>query len=426
MSSKKQQQPPLQQQQQQQPAFMSLAPMEVGLKWSTKAVQKTPEPTPYASNLPFSFNWQRWGATLAGLVLCASIVTFLALKDDPVAVVQVAPPTEILLSLSENVLDAAVPLTPTDVVAVGLGEGLAGMVGALASFGLSSLLLNQNQANRIGEKSPARQALADGDFLLARAGLFPLLKAVGLPPALASVASILVATVPYQLVKLGQRKRDLLMEENDELERLLREQQEKAASERKWQFEWSPPKPVSLDTLKPVTQERDSIVVEAFADLTKWLEYDVLSSEFGGELTLMDGMTLSAPVEGALLGIVAAVSSQVYADILYAYFGWGGPAQQAAVLSRSTSQWSAIFISRCLYAATLFGVYEWAQEPAMTWFSALMSGGVDSCVGSEQFSLCIETFVQENPRAVGASWEAEFRALVTSLASIWQRLVIGV
>ena len=42
--------------------------------------------------------------------------------------------------------------------------------------------------------------------------------------------------------------------------------------------------------------------VELFADLTKWLEYDVLISNYRGVLTLPNGMLLSTGWESAIFG----------------------------------------------------------------------------------------------------------------------------
>ena len=56
--------------------------------------------------------------------------------------------------------------------------------------------------------------------------------------------------------------------------------------------------------------------VELFADLTKWLEYDVLISNYRGILSLPNGQMIGPVWQSAIFGLLAALSSQLYMDML--------------------------------------------------------------------------------------------------------------
>ena len=349
------------------------------------------------------------GPAAAGLLFSTLIVYFLASSNEAPTTLRGA-----LLSNVDTIIDAAVPLTTTDVIAVTLGEALAGWMGALASWILSLTFLQTSS-------SKTQNAVADGDFLLAKAAVQPLVSNLGIP----SVGAVFLAMVPYQLVKLGSQ--NWRQVEDAELERLLEEQQQEGAGGampqwmRKLRMVQASTNFVDPETLKPVREAKDSILVELFTDLIKWLEYDVLTTEYSGKLT-WNSLPLPLGVEGAAFGVVSAVSSQVYADMLYAYFGWGGQVRQKAVQERTLNEWIVLIVSRCVYAATLFGVYEIVQIPAKGIIAALLSGGADGCYGSADYNLCIESYLVSNPPPK-ASLEAELRSLITALVSFWNRVM---
>ncbi|EEC50512.1 predicted protein [Phaeodactylum tricornutum CCAP 1055/1] len=374
------------------------------------------------------------GMTAAGLAFSSAVLVTLAMKDGESLVLR-GFELDSMGGIADNIIDAAFPLSTTDVVSVALGEVFAGLIGAVAAFSISATLrwqrkvMTQNQP-----KLSVADAVADGDFFVAKAGAFPLFEALGFSPILASVASVAIAIVPNQLIKLGSYRRQQKLQENVELERLLREQQEKSVektgsfalfSQKLFRSKTpDPPSTVDPSSLKPVTLQKDTFVVETFADITKWLEYDILSNEYGGKL-LFNGLPLFTGFEGAIFGTLAAVSAQMYADLLYCGFGWGGEERRQQVLSRTISEWSAAYLFRCIASAALFGVFQTAQVPARVLISSFLSGSVDGCIGSEYFDTCNEAYLTFNPPP-RASVEAELRALASALYSLWSRFVPSV
>merc|ERR1712071_38597 len=101
--------------------------------------------------------------------------------------------------------------------------------------------------------------------------------------------------------------------------------------------------------------------VEVFADVTRWLEYDVLKTEYG---------------ETAL--------SQLW------------------------------MVGNQLSAINPF------QLPIGRYIQGTLSGGVEGCVGSSKFDACMQTFIDTN--SPGPTAEAQLRALVTNLYAVYIRL----
>ena len=125
-------------------------------------------------------------------------------------------------------------------------------------------------------------------------------------------------------------------------------------------------------------------------------------------------------INGAVLGAIAGVSSQLYADILYGQFGTGPKSKQVEVRTRPISRWLLLYVETAATAASLFGIYELSQKPIGRYIQATLSGGVESCVGSNDFEACIETFLLDN--APGPSPEAQLRALAVNLNMVAVRL----
>merc|ERR1712071_123783 len=169
--------------------------------------------------------------------------------------------------------------------------------------------------------------------------------------------------------------------------------------------------------------------VEVFADVTRWLEYDVLKTEYG-ETALsqlwMVGNQLSAinpfqsAITFALLGSLAAVSARWYGDVLYGRFCYGPIEKQREVRSRNPTEWFSIYSSTAASAAALFGCYEFFQLPIGRYIQGTLSGGVEGCVGSSKFDACMQTFIDTN--SPGPTAEAQLRALVTNLYAVYIRL----
>jgi len=403
------------------------------------------------------------GAT--GLALSVGVITLLATSGDPVAqfgqfldgtigedLSDIVDRDLVLVEeevsiVARNVLTAAMPTSATDVLAIALGEGIAGVIGALSTFLLNLLLrfrINPNMARMGGdipetEEEILAEVVADGDYFLTRAAAVPLLEAAGVPIVFASLASVLLATVPYEFIKVrsrGKRERKeedrllkILLEEEKELE--LRNKQRLKEMYRGALFQ---PK---VDEKKKAKREPETAIstvdtsttqigavaafdsVELFSDLTKWLEYDVLNNDFTGEI-LWHGQTLAPGVESAIFGFLAALSSQLYADTLYCYTNFGKETKRIETRTRKLTGWVSLYTTKCLNAAVLFGVYESVRIPVSQSIVAWFSGGVDSCLGSKDFQLCVDTYAVSNPPS--PTQEAEFRALITTIVSLWDRL----
>ncbi|GKY94595.1 hypothetical protein MPSEU_000425000 [Mayamaea pseudoterrestris] len=312
-----------------------------------------------------------------------------------------------------NVLDVMLPSTATDFISITLGEALAGVIGAASTFLLSAVVSRNNSMR----SAPAKDAVADGDFFVANAAAFPLVQSLGMSPLVSSIVTSVFASIPYELVKYGSRQRDQRIQEDKLLQQLLQERDRKKTNTRSFSlFTWVTPDSGLLESsnrLVPIDNQLD--VVEIFSDLIRWLEYGILMTDFGGKLSLVPG------VESAVYGVLATISSQVYGDLLYGVFGFGGELKRDRVRDRTASDWSTFYLSRALYAATLFGVYDAAQIPAKRVLNMLLSGSYAACQGSVDYNLCTESFLYNNPPP-SPSFAAQFRALCTTFYSLWNQL----
>jgi hypothetical protein len=372
---------------------------------------------------------------------------------------------------TRNIVGTVLPQNAEDVIAVSIGEGLAGAIGAFATWLLGMILNFKNDEDFIIEPINASMkksgiepttkgpmsgrnmdslvsgAVADGDYFFTRAAAQPLLEALGIPIIFASLASVLIATVPYEAVKISSQSRRNEVEKQAELlEMLLKEEEDRRKnfgmkrkldiggasyimdilSNNAFDFIQRLNVRPSMDDF--VEEDIDEVVetiperneqlpvvdyVELFADITKWLEYDVLITNYRGILSMPNGEMLSAGWESAIFGLLAALSSQLYQDVLYLYSDFGNPMKREMTLNRSPEGWASIYATKTLSAATLFGVYEGVRGPTSRLLSQLISGGIGGCLGSKDYDMCMETYLIDNPSA--ASLQAEFRASVVSV-----------
>lgn len=342
-----------------------------------------------------------------------------------------AATVEDISTVGINIMDAALPLSATDVVTVTFSEAVAAVIAAVVSLSYSILLRlsTRKEQNRYQwQKDDIQKAVNNGDFFLAQAAALPLLEGLGLPSALATTVGVLLAAIPAEIVKVASRKsREKREAEDYLLELLLKEEQERKQKESMFSFFQGKPQisaPVQTmaaweKAIEDSKRNRDeSLIVDVVSDIIKWLGYSVLCADFEGQLTY-NGLPLFPGVESAIFGVIATLSAQVYADILYSYFGFGGQEKSDEVRSRSLLSWASTYITEAVYAAIFFGVYEFAQIPAKASVSAFLSGGAEACYGSQDFDVCLQAFESQNPP--GASPEAQFRSLVTTIASIWNR-----
>ncbi|KAL7534074.1 hypothetical protein ACHAXR_006365 [Thalassiosira sp. AJA248-18] len=344
---------------------------------------------------------------------------------------------------TRNIVGTVLPNSAEDVIAVSIGEGIAGVIGACATWLLGVVLnFKSDEAFMVTQVDGAMEdnvdafvseAVADGDYFLTRAAAEPLLEALGIPIFFASLASVLIATLPYEAVKLTSQKRRNVMAEEDLLNKLLEEEEQRKRDRTVVDdvsnniFEFISRLNVRanteddleselLDASEVLEEQQPNVAsldyVELFADITKWLEYDVLITNYRGILALPNGQMLSAGWESAIFGLLCALSSQLYTDVLYLYSDFGNPIKREKTLTRSVEGWASLYTTKCLSAATLFGVYEAVRTPTSQFISQLVSGGVAGCSGSNNFDLCMETYLVNNPPS--ASIEADFRAFAVS------------
>lgn len=315
-----------------------------------------------------------------------------------------------------NVIDAALPRDATDVLTVVLGEAVGGFIGAASTTVVTALL---RVKMKVQQKSMLVDAVADGDYFLARAAVLPLLTALGVPDVLASIASVLVATIPYELVKLGSKRREQRQAAEDRLmERLLQDQlQRKRVS-------YAKPKKESSEAttrLEPLEKSESLLdIPDVFADIIKWLEYDVLKTDFAGKLLDSNGAAISPGLEGAVFGFLAGLSSQLYLDTVRTYTDYGPEYKRIEARTRNLAGWASLYSTTCLSTAALFGVYETCKKPISVYVASILSGGVDGCLGSSNVKACVEAYIQQNPP--DATLGAQVRSLVTVLVSLWSRI----
>lgn len=324
--------------------------------------------------------------TSTGATLLVGIIALLASSMETPSV----EPMEALEEVVGNVVDAALPLTATDVVSVSMGEGLAGLLSAGFTYFLTqlrALTVQRKHSSNTEEGTPTfSDAVADGDFLLTQAAATPFLAAAGMSPFLAATLSVAVAVVPSESIRLGARARQRRMEEDRLLQQMLQQQIDKQKQKNESLYNKlqnairSRAQVVDPDSLRPVVEKSTKGLnfVEIFCDITRWLEYSVLTNDYKDMFPF-----LNPAMESAVFGALASLSALLYADVFNAYFGLGGPDVRKALEQRTVAEWSSVYLTRMFYGAVLFGVYEGAQGPVTDLVEYFLSGGVDSCVGSD-------------------------------------------
>ena len=411
-----------------------------------------PDPTP---SPPSKYRTYNVIASAFGLILAAIITYDLASSNDVLDFVNDATGAISAGSVAtQNILDAALPTSATDVVAVALGEGIGGLVGVGSTLVLSEVMRYQRQsmtaADSAGTDSDAdanesrkdemsmnnalTEAVAGFDYFLTRAVASPLLLSIGLDPFLASIGSVLLASIPYELVKLQERLRQRRISENELMNELLREERDRR---QRGNGVMAAPQPISVKdvaqsvdvtTLKPAVASTEFDVPELITDIIKWLEYDVLKSKFRGELQYGNS-PLPPGIESAVFGFMAALSSQLYLDALYQNTNLGPEEKSLESRRRSASALISVYATRCFGTAALFATYESFKLPVRLAISGLISGGYEACLGSDYFDLCVESIEEQSPTLAavtdGASIQAEFRALIVAYASLFQNIFGG-
>uniref|UniRef100_A0A7S3KZ39 Uncharacterized protein n=1 Tax=Amphora coffeiformis TaxID=265554 RepID=A0A7S3KZ39_9STRA len=287
-------------------------------------------------SLPYGLTLQAIGWTVALILALAEF-----LVDDPADFLNGR-------EIGYNIVDAAIPLTPTDVVAVTIGEVSAGAVAPFVSLLVVSVLSEALPTTR-----DLGQAVADADFLVSIAATQPLLLGLGVPPGISKALGGALALLPSQAVKGAARSRDEWVRE--ELEKELEEE---------LAHQFSIPNPFEKEP-EPAPHIESTFVIELFSDLLKWLGYGVMCIRWDGALDYLPHVQ-----ECAAFGILANVGAQAYMDWMNLCFLTD--AEQEKVQSRPFHEWKSIYLAQGICGATLFGLYEGVQEPATRLVSFLL------------------------------------------------------
>lgn len=377
-------------------------------------------PKTLATNMTTS---EKIALNVLGVGLTTAVVTSLANSNLNAFLVTPSTSLGALEEVGEAIVEATMPTSTADVVSVTLAESAAGVVAAVVS-----LIVSLSLGSRIGKKNvdAVGNAIGNGDFLVAQATAMPILESLGVPAFVATIASVVFAAIPAEVVKVTSTKKAIKkIQEEKLLQELLEEEKNRKADLssalfRRFDTEKkdTTTTTIEIDVLNEQNTD-DSLVVEIVSDIIKWLGYAVLCSDLGGRI-MIDGRPPFPGIESAAFGATAALSAQVYSDILYAYFGFGGVEKQKQVRSRNIFQWLSSYTNEAVSGATLFGVYDIMQIPSRAAISAFLSGGVEGCVGSQDVNTCLQSYAAANPPA--ASPEAELRSLITALVSLWNQL----
>ena len=371
-----------------------------------------------------------------GIVLVATVVFDLATDDLEPSMETLSD--DVLETVTRNVLDVALPQSATDVIAVSLGETMGGIVGMAATTLVGAAVnlrgrllgLRDEAADYFGGGQPQfwSQALANADYFLTRAAAVPILVASGLDPLWASLGGVLIATIPYEAVKYQARMRRFRKSEEELLQELLREEQDRF--QRGNMFVRGPMARPRIDTatLQPVLPSPELDIPDFVADVIQWLEYDVLKTTYSGSVEIWGMPVTNGGLESALFGVLAAVSSQLYLDALYQTTNWGPADESTRARNRTMLQLLTTYSTRCLQTAALFGVYESVQQPVKNTVSQVLSGGWEGCWGSSDYQTCVDTYLWTNDPwlqvgdETGISFQLELQGLGMALGNFLERL----
>ncbi|GMH76460.1 hypothetical protein TL16_g07092 [Triparma laevis f. inornata] len=190
-----------------------------------------------------------------------------------------------------NILDTALPGSSADVVALAVGEASAGLIAALALFfarflgGLIPRTASFSDSDSEDSAQP-EETLSSAEYFLASSFLTPAFSSLGL----SSVLAVLVSSIPSSYVKQQSKQKSIKSTEQ--------------------------PKDKSFNSTD---------IVEAATDVTKWLEYSVLTKNYRGLIS-----TLISPlgyysswssrfIESFIFGVICAASTELYKDTVYFY-----------------------------------------------------------------------------------------------------------
>eukprot|EP00586_Coscinodiscus_wailesii_P012339 CAMPEP_0172507048 /NCGR_PEP_ID=MMETSP1066-20121228/200871_1 /TAXON_ID=671091 /ORGANISM="Coscinodiscus wailesii, Strain CCMP2513" /LENGTH=150 /DNA_ID=CAMNT_0013284421 /DNA_START=66 /DNA_END=514 /DNA_ORIENTATION=+ len=115
----------------------------------------------------------------------------------------------------DEVIEVNTPISAEDVFTVALAEGIAGSAAAISTFIFGK---------RVISSSPLSSSISQGNYFLTRSAAYLLLSSFGgLSRTVSSVASALLATVPYQIMKINSN-RQMIRKGNNRMKTRMTEQ----------------------------------------------------------------------------------------------------------------------------------------------------------------------------------------------------------
>ncbi|GMH82576.1 hypothetical protein TrVE_jg5080 [Triparma verrucosa] len=309
-------------------------------------------------------------------LLAAGFTTNTEIEDS----ISTFSPTETFL----NILDTALPASSADVVALAVGEASAGLIAASALF-LARFLGGRIPLNKSTDPSnpQTEETLSSAEYFLTSSFLTPVFSSLGI----SSILAVLVSSIPSSLVKQQSKSEG-------------RKGDEKFGS---------------------------SDVVEVATDITKWLEYSVLTKNYRGLIS-----TFVSPlgyysswsarfIESFIFGVVCAASTELYKDTVY-FYSEIDESKTSEVRSREVKKWIEGYLKTSISTGMLFGVYDSVRLPLSRLAIQLFSSSLDSCIGSSNLELCKNVYLLDNNDVeVGASLQGELRAIIISGYNILSR-----
>ena len=141
-------------------------------------------------------------------------------------------------------------------------------------------------------------------------------------------------------------------------------------------------------------EEKEIDVVSVTTDVSKWLSYTYLTSTLSGLISSMISPLgyyrswTSRFIESGLYGVVAGVSSDLYRDTLFFYYGDRTDLRREEVRSRTLKLWLRRYAVRGVESAALFGTYDAVRIPASRFAVEFFSGSLTNCADSADPGLC--------------------------------------
>jgi hypothetical protein len=119
-----------------------------------------------------------------------------------------------------------------------------------------------------------------------------------------------------------------------------------------------------LNTIEIAGIDNESVleITEIFADVIKWLQYDVITTAFDSG-SMMPGVHALDKIEPAFIGLLSGLSALLYLDFVRLYTNYGPEKKQEEARTRSLAEWARLYAIECIATAGLFSAYEAAREP---------------------------------------------------------------